>query len=129
MSDDCFSNLLVTGGCGFIPSNFINYILEQVQPNSVGRVINYDLLMLDSNKTNVKSSHLTSQRYVLVVGDISNRELLDQTLHRYNIEAIVHFAALTHVCHSFKEPLEFVRTNVEGTVTLLESCRSYGRLK
>ena len=83
MADQCFSNVLVTGGCGFIPSHFTNYILEQVKSGSIGTVINYDRLTLASNKANVISSHLTSQQYVLVTGDICNRKLLDQTLHKY----------------------------------------------
>ena len=92
-------------------------------------VINYDLLINDSNKFYIHPSHAHSPRYTLVVGDIRNRKLLEQTLHRHCVDTVVHFAALTYVCDSFKEPVDHVRTNLEGTVTLLESCRSYGHLK
>ena len=124
------SVLLVTGGCGFIASNFINHILSDEKLQSViGIVINYDLLINDSNKFHVYQSHAHSPRYTLVTGDIRNRKLLEQTLHKHSVDTVVHFAALTYVCDSFKEPVDYVRTNLEGTVTLLESCRSYGHLK
>ena len=123
-----FSSLLVTGGCGFIPSNFINYVLGRLRSSSV-KVINYDCLTPASNKSNVDSSCAAPGQYVLVCGDICNGTLFEQVLRRYNVDAVVHFAAETHVSDSFKDPLAFVRVNVQGTVTILEACRSYGRLK
>ena len=114
-------NVLVTGGCGFIPCNFVNHVLKQ---NNC-KVINFDKLCLASNKNYIEPS----EKYELVVGDICNRKLVDIVLHKYNIDAIVHFAAQTHVCVSYREPLEFVRTNISGTVTLLEACKSYGKVK
>ena len=122
-----FSVLLVTGGCGFISSNFINYTLEHLPGES--KVINYDCLSSASNKTNVDSSGVSPGQYVLICGDICNGTLLQRVLRHYNVDAVVHFAAQTNVCDSYRDPLEFVRTNVQGTVTLLEACRSYGRLK
>lgn len=123
-----FSVVLVTGGCGFISSNFINYFLEHFQSSSV-KIVNYDCLTSASNKINVDSNGFSPGQYVLICGDICNGALLQQVLRRYSVDALVHFAAQTHVCDSYRDPLEFVRTNVQGTVTLLEACRSYGRIK
>ena len=122
-----FSVLLVTGGCGFIPSNFINHILEQL-PGSV-KVVNYDCLTPAGNKANVVSSRDAREQYVLICGNVRNRTPLDRVLRNYNVDAVVHFAAETHVDDSYKKPHEFVRSNVEGTVNLLEACRAYGRVK
>ena len=123
-----FSALLVTGGCGFIPSNFINYVLSRLQSSSA-KVINYDCLTPASNKSNVDSSCVAPGQYVLVCGDVRNSELFEQVLRNYNVDVVVHFAAETHVRNSYEDPLRFVQSNVLGTVTVLEACRSYGRLK
>lgn len=121
-----FSVLLVTGGCGFIPSNFIDYVLDH---SSNVLVVNIDCLTTAGNKANVVSSRVAPERYVLICGDICNRALLDRVIRRYNVDAVVHFAAQTHVSESYRDPQEFVRCNVEGTVTLLEVCRAYERIK
>ena len=123
-----FSVLLVTGGCGFIPSNFIDYVLERLPMGSV-KVVNYDCLTPAGNKANVASSYVAPEQYVLICGDVRNRALLDRVLQLYNVDAVVHFAAQTHVGGSYKDPQMFVRSNVVGTVTLLEACRAYGRVK
>ena len=120
-----FSVILVTGGCGFIPSNFINNLLD----SSNAKVVNYDRLTPAGNKANVISSLAAPKQYVFIGGDICNRALLDRVLRRYDVDAVVHFAAQTHVCDSYKNPEEFVKCNTEGTVTLLEACRAYGRIK
>jgi len=123
-----FSALLVTGGCGFIPSNFINCVLGRLHASSA-KVINYDCLTSASNKGNVDASCAAPGQYVLICGDICNGALFEQVLRRYNVDAVVHFAAETHVSNSYNDPLAFVRSNVQGTVTILEACRSYGRLR
>ena len=119
------SALLVTGGCGFVASNFINYVLSRLH----AKVINYDFLISASNQGNVDSSCVIPGQYDSVCGDICNRALFEQVLCRYNVDAVVHFAAETNVSNSYKNPLTFVRSNVQGTVTILEACLSYGRLK
>ena len=123
-----FSVLLVTGGCGFIPSNFIDYVLERLPMGSV-KVVNYDCLTPAGNKKNVVSSNVAPEQYVLICGDVRNRALLDRVLRLYDVDAVVHFAAQTYVEESYKDPQKFVTCNVEGTVTLLEACRAYGRVK
>ena len=94
-----FSVLLVTGGCGFISSNFINYTLEHLPGES--KVINYDCLSSASNKTNVDSSGVSPGQYVLICGDLCNGTLLQRVLHRFSVDAVVHFAAQTHVYDSY----------------------------
>ena len=123
-----FSVILVTGGCGFIPSNYINHLLQHLQSSS-GKIVNFDRLTDVSDKANVDSSRAPSEQYVLICGDVCNRALLDRVLREHNVDAVVHFAAQTHVDDSYKDPHEFIRSNVEGTVTLLEACRTYGRIK
>ena len=123
-----FSVILVTGGCGFIPSNYINHLLECLHSSS-GKIVNFDRLTDVSDKANVDSSRAASEQYVLICGDVCNRALLDRVLRQHNVDAVVHFAAQTHVDDSYKDPREFIRSNVEGTVTLLEACRTYGRIK
>ena len=123
-----FSVLLVTGGCGFIASNFINYVLERVPSGSV-KFVNYDSLTPAGNKANVVSSHVAPEQYVLICGDVCNRALLDRVLRLYDVDTVVHFAAQTHVEEAYKDPQECIRCNVQGTVTLLEACRVYGLVK
>ncbi len=111
---------MVTGGCGFIASNFIRYILETTD----WHVLNYDSLVT-GNRANVD----VSDRYTLVVGDLCNGTLLDRTLRQFNVQQIVHFGALTHVTDSFKDPDGYVRANVQGTLSLLDAVRRYGEVK
>lgn len=111
-----FSVLLVTGGCGFIASNFINYVLERVPSGSV-KFVNYDILTPAGNKANVVSSHVAPEQYVLICGDVRNRALLDRVLRLYDVDTVVHFAAQTYVEEAYKDPQECIRCNVEGTVT------------
>lgn len=114
-------SIMVTGGCGFLGSNFISHLLEK----TTATIVNYDCLTLGSNRSYVK----TSDRCVLVVGDVCNSELLDRTLRRYNVEEIVHFAALTHAGDSFEHPEAYIQTNVQGTLSLLEVVKKYGRIQ
>ena len=113
-----FSVLLVTGGCEFIPSNFIDYVLEQL-PSS--KVVNFD--------RSISAGNNVSSRVASECGDTGNYQQLDRVLRRYNVDAVVHFVAETRIYESYKDPQEFVKSNIEGTVTLLEACRNYGRLK
>ena len=111
------SSILVTGGCGFIGSNFISHLLEQ----TTARIVVYDSLATGS-KENVESS----DRIVMVVGDVCDRKLLERTLQLYDVEEVVHFAALTHAGDSFQQPHEYIQTNVQGTLCLLETVKKCG---
>jgi dTDP-glucose 4,6-dehydratase len=109
--------ILVTGGAGFIGTNFILHWLSQ----GFGRVINLDKLTYAGNPNNL--SHVPEPRHSLIVGDVCNRELVAKVLTTHRPRAVIHFAAETHVDRSIHSPLDFVRTNVDGTLNLLEACR------
>jgi dTDP-glucose 4,6-dehydratase len=114
--------LLVTGGCGFIGSHFINHWLTQY-PDSI--VVNVDRLDPCASVKNVKTD---SKHYTLVVADITNTQLMLNLLQQFRITHIVHFAAQTHVDHSFGNSVSFTYSNIVGTHSLLEAARSYGKL-
>ncbi|RWU09442.1 dTDP-glucose 4,6-dehydratase [Anoxybacillus flavithermus] len=113
-------NLLVTGGAGFIGSNFVRYMLEKY-PNY--KVVNYDLLTYAGNLENLKDVENHSN-YTFVKGDINNRELVDYLVKTHEIDVIVNFAAESHVDRSITEPDIFVKTNVLGTQALLDVAKA-----
>ena len=112
--------ILVTGGAGFIGANFVlDWVAETGEP-----VVNLDKLTYAGNLETLKSLE-GDERHVFVQGDICDRALVDQLLVEHQPRAIVHFAAESHVDRSIHGPGEFVRTNVDGTFTLLEAARAY----
>ncbi len=115
------NNVLVTGGAGFIGSNFVRYLLE-VDPQI--QVVNLDALTYAGSLENLKdlpAQH--AERHTFVQGDICNRELVPSLLRQHQIGTIVHFAAETHVDRSILGPEPFIQTNVFGTFNLLEAAR------
>jgi dTDP-glucose 4,6-dehydratase len=114
------NNLLVTGGAGFIGSNFI---LQRIQDESAA-ILNLDKLTYAGNPRNLESI-TADRRYKFVQGDIGDRELVRQLLETHRPGAIVHFAAESHVDRSIRGPEDFIRTNVDGTFALLEETRAY----
>jgi len=112
--------ILVTGGAGFIGANFI---LDWLQVTDEP-VLNLDKLTYAGNLENL-ASLAGDARYVFVQGDICDRPLVERLLQRYRPRAIVHFAAESHVDRSLHGPEAFLRTNVDGTFTLLEAARAY----
>lgn len=114
-----FKNILVTGGAGFIGSNFIRYLFNQ--PLFVGNIINLDLLTYAANLSNLDDiqDKYGKSRYFFVHGDIANSELVRDIFRRYSIDAVVHFAAESHVDRSIHDPSAFLHTNVIGTQVLL----------
>ena len=112
--------ILVTGGAGFIGSNFVLRWIENVGTP----VVNFDLLTYAGNPANLSALEEDS-RYQLVRGDICDPELVASTLQQHRPRAIVHFAAESHVDRSIVDPGAFIRTNVQGTYTLLEQVRRY----
>jgi dTDP-glucose 4,6-dehydratase len=112
--------ILVTGGAGFIGSNFI---LQQIQQGST-RIVNLDKLTYAGNLHNL-SSIRDHARYEFVHGDIADRALVRPLLEKQEPRAIVHFAAESHVDRSIRGPENFIRTNVDGTFALLEEARAY----
>ncbi len=113
-------NLLITGGCGFIGSNFIRHILH-TYPDY--RIINLDKLTYAGNPANLKDVE-TYPRYGFVRGDVCDEELVDSVLSR-RPDAIIHFAAESHVDRSIQGAHDFVRTNIFGTHVLLEAARTH----
>ena len=112
--------ILVTGGAGFIGSNFVlNWIQAVGSP-----VVNLDLLTYAGNPSSL-SSIRNDQRHILVHGDVCDGELIGSLLRTHRPRAIVHFAAESHVDRSIVAPDAFVRTNVHGTFTLLEQAKTY----
>ena len=112
--------ILVTGGAGFIGTNFV---LDSLAGNG-SPVVNLDKLTYAGNLENLASLE-GDPKHVFVRGDVCDRELLDRLLAEHRPSAVVHFAAESHVDRSIHGPGEFVRTNVQGTFTLLEAVRAY----
>ncbi len=123
-----FSNILVTGGAGFIGVNFIRYLFEKT--GFSGRIVNFDALTYAGNPASLRdiAERYGSGRYVFVRGDIRDRAAVDQVFADYGIDAVVHFAAESHVDRSILGPKAFITTNVMGSFTLLEAARSAWKL-
>ena len=105
-------NLLVTGGCGFIGSNFINYYFKKNNIN----IINLDAMYYCPN-------------YTLIKGNLCSFDLLNYILEAYKIDTIIHFAAQSHVQDSFTDSFKYTKDNILGTHTLLEASRLYGKIE
>ncbi len=118
-------NLLVTGGCGFIGSNFIHYLLAR--ENFHGRIVNVDALTYAGNPDNLKGVATADPgRYVFIRADICDLEAMKKIFNDYEIDAVSHFAAESHVDRSIKRPDSFIFSNIVGTFNLLEIARSRG---
>jgi dTDP-glucose 4,6-dehydratase len=115
--------LLITGGAGFIGTNYVYHVLRS-HPND--SVVVLDALTYAGNSENLKSLEL-DPRFKFVKGDICDREIVDSLVK--NVDAVIHFAAESHVDRSIKDASAFVRTNLLGTQTLLDSCRANGGVR
>ena len=113
-------SILVTGGCGFIGSNFIRYTLKK---KSQVNIINLDKLTYAGRICNLSS--IANRRHVFIEGDICNKELVDSLFKKYEFESVIHFAAESHVDRSIDGPEKFINTNILGTLNLLEHSRKY----
>jgi len=109
--------VLVTGGCGFIGSNFIHFMLDVIQSDI--RIINLDLLTYAGDLQNVKKFIENDDRHIFVHGDIRDTEFVKSICSFYNVEGIINFAAESHVDNSINNSKPFLDTNVIGTVSLL----------
>ena len=114
-------NILVTGGAGFIGSNFIHYLLDRYDDI---RVVNYDKLTYAGNLDNLKDIEKDS-RYTFFLEDICNSKKMDNIIQKEDINQIVNFAAESHVDRSISDPSAFIKTDIFGPFILLESCRKY----
>lgn len=115
------TSIIVTGGAGFIGSNFVPYFAEKY-PDYL--VINLDKLTYAGNLDNLKECE-DMPNYKFIKGDICDRELVDSIFKDYDVRGVIHFAAESHVDNSIKGPKAFVDTNIVGTFTLLDAARNY----
>ena len=112
-----FSNVLVTGGCGFIASNFLNTMKKRYPETTF---INIDKLDYCSNVENVNPGVAT-----LIKGNVGNKELVEHIIKKYSFDAVFHFAAQSHVDNSFENALSFTMDNTHATHVLIEVCRRH----
>jgi dTDP-glucose 4,6-dehydratase len=112
--------ILITGGLGFIGSNFIHYIMKEV---SDIKIINLDAITYAGNLENVKKIE-SDERYTFVKGNICNYELVDDVIKKYQVDNIINFAAESHVDRSISNPDIFIETNIKGTMTLLNAAKA-----
>ena len=118
--------ILVTGGCGFIGSHFINHMMESY---SNLHIVNIDCLNYCANVNNVNEIHRTALHYTFVEGNINDGKLILALLKEHQVNYVVHFAAQSHVQNSFTDMKPFIEDNIKGTQNLLECCRQYGKLE
>ena len=117
---------LVTGGAGFIGSNYIHYMLKKYDDKI--RIINVDKLTYAGNLENLKDVE-EKENYIFIKADICDSNAIGQIFANYDIDRVVHFAAESHVDRSIKDPEVFVRTNVLGTLVMLNAAKSAGELE
>jgi dTDP-glucose 4,6-dehydratase len=124
--------LLVTGGAGFIGSNFIRYMLEKYPASTAGRpdykIINFDALTYAGNLENLKDVE-NNPNYKFIKGDIRDKNAVDKTFKEEGIDLIVHFAAESHVDRSILDPESFLTTNILGTNNLLKAAKENGKIR
>src|SRR4030042_2818942 len=118
-----FKNLIVTGGCGFIGSNFIRYLVKSKKYK--GNIINVDKLTYAGNPLNLEDiAAKNTSKYYFEKVDICDAGKLEEVFLKYEIDAVCHFAAESHVDRSIKDPGNFIQTNIIGTFNLLELAKS-----
>lgn len=110
-------NILITGGAGFIGSNFIEYFLHKY---SHYEIYNLDLLTYAGNLENLKNVE-SNKNYHFIKGDICDNELVSRIFREHNIDSVIHFAAESHVDNSITNPSTFIKTNINGTFNLLHN--------
>lgn len=114
-------NLLVTGGCGFIGSNFINHVINK---KSICKLVNVDCLSYAGSLRNTREVS-RNPKYLFEKYDLSDRKRVYDTFYKHNITHVVHLAAESHVDNSIKNPDVFIKSNIIGTHSLLEVCKKY----
>jgi dTDP-glucose 4,6-dehydratase len=117
-------NVLVTGGAGFIGSNFVKYMLDR---HDEYRIINVDVLTYAGNLENLKDI-VDNPNYMFIRADIRDRDRIDEIFASYSIDTVVNFAAESHVDRSIVEPEVFLTTNIIGTQVLLDVAKKYWKV-
>jgi dTDP-glucose 4,6-dehydratase len=123
--DGVVVNLLITGGCGFIGSNFINYFFKTRKMN---KLVNLDAMYYSADENNVEESIRNDYRYEFIEGNCADEELVRSIYSKYKITHVIHFAAQSHVQTSFNSSLQYTKDNIVGTHVLLEEGRKYNKL-
>ena len=118
-------NILVTGGAGFIGSNFVKQMLEKEKDFSI--LINLDLLTYAGNLENLKEIE-NDKRYKFIKGDICDRSLVENIFDKYDIDIVINFAAESHVDRSIEDPEIFLKTNILGTQVLLDTAKKHWKI-
>lgn len=113
-------NIMITGGAGFIGSHLVRLMVNKY-PDT--RIINYDLLTYAGNLANLKDIE-DFPNYVFVKGDICDTDFVEKTMRKYDVDGIIHLAAESHVDRSITDPFSFARTNVMGTLSLLQTAKN-----
>jgi len=118
-------NLIVTGGAGFIGSNFVRHMLNTYPDYTI---INLDLLTYAGNKDSL-ADLIDNPNHIFIEGNITDRDLLDRLISDYSVDGIINFAAESHVDRSILNPEIFIKTNVQGTLALLDASRKHNLKK
>ena len=112
------SKFLITGGAGFIGSNYLHYVVNKYPEDYF---VCIDSLTYAGNINNIKELD-SKENYKFVYGDITNRELLDKLFEKEHFDYVINFAAESHVDNSIKNPGVFADTNIKGTLALMDTC-------
>ena len=123
--DGVVVNLLITGGCGFIGSNFINYFFKT---RKIHKLVNLDAMYYSADENNVDKEVRDDYRYELIRGNCCDEELVRSIYKKNKITHVIHFAAQSHVQTSFNSSLQYTKDNIVGTHVLLEEARKYNKL-
>ena len=119
-------NLLITGGCGFIGSNFINNYFFK---NKINKLINIDAMYYCADENNIDEPIRNHPHYIFKKGNLCDYGLIKKILKEHEITHVIHFAAQSHVQNSFDDSIQFTYDNILGTHTLLEACKTYGKIQ
>lgn len=114
---------LITGGLGFIASNYVNAYVSEYE-----YIVVLDRLDTCASTKNIEIDVSSRLNYAQIIGDICDRRLVSDILNRYKIDTVIHFAAQSHVDNSFRNPMQYTIDNILGTQTLLDCCLKYGAI-